>query len=70
MSRAYEKQYGKQQEMIETLLDNGAVIRVAIRVDRKMRTAEIDFAGTSAQLANNFNAPRAVCMAAASIFDP
>ena len=45
-------------------LDNGAQIRVAVRVDRAQRSAEIDFTGTSAQLANNFNAPRAVCMAA------
>ncbi len=45
-------------------LDNGAVIRVAIRVDAANRSAEIDFTGTSAQLANNFNAPTAVCMAA------
>ena len=48
----------------ELPLDNGAVIKVAVRVDRKARTAEIDFTGTSAQLNNNFNAPRAVCMAA------
>ncbi|MFN7196735.1 MAG: hydantoinase B/oxoprolinase family protein, partial [Hylemonella sp.] len=45
-------------------LDNGAQIRVAIRVDAAQRSAEIDFTGTSAQQANNFNAPRAVCMAA------
>ena len=45
-------------------LDNGARIRVAIRVNVAERSAEIDFTGTSAQLANNFNAPRAVCMAA------
>jgi 5-oxoprolinase (ATP-hydrolysing) len=45
-------------------LDNGAVIRVAIRVNHAERNAEIDFTGTSAQLANNFNAPSAVCMAA------
>jgi len=45
-------------------LDNGAQIRVAIRVDAAQRSAEIDFTGTSAQLANNFNAPTAVCMAA------
>ncbi|HEY9025010.1 MAG TPA: hydantoinase B/oxoprolinase family protein [Burkholderiaceae bacterium] len=45
-------------------LDNGAQIRVAIRVDAAQRSAEIDFAGTSPQLANNFNAPTAVCMAA------
>jgi 5-oxoprolinase (ATP-hydrolysing) len=45
-------------------LDNGARIEVAIRVDRSGRNAEIDFTGTSGQLANNFNAPSAVCMAA------
>ena len=45
-------------------LDNGAQIRVAIRVDAANRTAEVDFTGTSAQQTNNFNAPTAVCMAA------
>ena len=45
-------------------LDNGAQIQVAVRVDQANRSAEIDFAGTSAQLDNNFNAPSAVCMAA------
>jgi 5-oxoprolinase (ATP-hydrolysing) len=45
-------------------LDNGAQIKVAIRVDAKNRTADIDFTGTSPQLTNNFNAPTAVCMAA------
>ena len=45
-------------------LDNGAQIQVAVRVDAQVRSAEIDFSGTSAQLGNNFNAPRAVCMAA------
>ncbi|WP_028219863.1 hydantoinase B/oxoprolinase family protein [Paraburkholderia oxyphila] len=45
-------------------LDNGAVIEVAIRVDAQTRCAAIDFTGTSAQLPNNFNAPKAVCMAA------
>jgi 5-oxoprolinase (ATP-hydrolysing) len=45
-------------------LDNGAVIEVTIRVDARARCAEIDFRGTSAQLPNNFNAPKAVCMAA------
>ncbi|MDX3906758.1 MAG: hydantoinase B/oxoprolinase family protein [Pigmentiphaga sp.] len=45
-------------------LDNGAVIRVAIQVDRQARSAIVDFTGTSAQLANNFNAPRAITMAA------
>ena len=45
-------------------LDNGAQISVAIRVNNKARSAEIDFTGTSLQLSNNFNAPTAVCMAA------
>jgi 5-oxoprolinase (ATP-hydrolysing) len=45
-------------------LDNGAQIKVAIRVDTAQRSAEVDFTGTSAQQANNFNAPTAVCMAA------
>src|SRR5262249_26421515 len=44
-------------------MDNGAVIRVRIAIDRRSRSAVIDFAGTSAQLADNFNAPSAVCMA-------
>ena len=42
----------------------GALIRVEVAVDTTQREATIDFSGTSAQLANNFNAPRAVCMAA------
>src|SRR5439155_19261141 len=45
-------------------LDNGARIKVAIRVDATKRSAEIDFTGTSEQQVNNFNAPTAVCMAA------
>jgi 5-oxoprolinase (ATP-hydrolysing) len=45
-------------------LDNGAQIKVAIRVNAVSRSATIDFSGSSAQLANNFNAPTAVCMAA------
>ena len=45
-------------------LDNGARIAVAITVDRQARSARIDFGGTSPQLANNFNAPSSVCMAA------
>ncbi len=45
-------------------IDAGGEIRVAIRVDREKRTADIDFTGTSDQLPNNFNAPSAVCRAA------
>jgi 5-oxoprolinase (ATP-hydrolysing) len=44
--------------------DNGAIIKVGIRVDRQARSAEIDFTGTSAQLDSNFNAPSSVAMAA------
>ena len=45
-------------------MDNGALIRVAIRVDHARRCADIDFTGTSPQLADNFNAPSAICTAA------
>ncbi len=40
------------------------MIRVAVRVDQRARTAEIDFTGTSPQLPGNFNAPSSVAMAA------
>ena len=45
-------------------MDDGSVIRVAIRVDRARREATIDFTGTSPQRPTNFNAPSAVCKAA------
>lgn len=45
-------------------LDTGARIRVAIRVDRAARSATLDFRGTSPQQPDNFNAPRAVTVAA------
>ena len=45
-------------------LDNGAHINVAVRIDAQRRAACIDFTGTSAQLRDNFNAPRAVTTAA------
>ncbi|MBK6471478.1 MAG: hydantoinase B/oxoprolinase family protein [Betaproteobacteria bacterium] len=45
-------------------LDNGAKITVKVTVDSVAREAIIDFTGTSAQLPNNFNAPKAVTMAA------
>ena len=48
----------------ELPLDNGAVIRVKVAVDAAAREATIDFTGTSAQLPDNFNAPKAVTMAA------
>src|SRR5271155_3233356 len=45
-------------------LDNGAEIRVSVRVDTRQRSASIDFSGTSPQQRNNFNAPRAITTAA------
>lgn len=45
-------------------LDNGAVVCVAVRVDRAARQVTIDFAGTSEQLPGNFNAPFSVVRAA------
>ncbi len=45
-------------------LDNGQVIAVAVTIDRERGEATVDFTGTSPQQANNFNAPRAVTVAA------
>jgi 5-oxoprolinase (ATP-hydrolysing) len=45
-------------------MDGGQVIAVRIDIDRPTRRARVDFTGTSAQGAHNFNAPRAVCLAA------
>ncbi len=44
-------------------LDNGAEIKVTIRVNKINRAATIDFTGTSDQLEDNFNAPTAVARA-------
>lgn len=48
----------------EYAMDNGARVRVRIRIDKQARAASIDFAGTSAQQPNNFNAPASVTRAA------
>jgi 5-oxoprolinase (ATP-hydrolysing) len=45
-------------------MDSGHVIAVRIDIDRVTRSARIDFTGTSRQDPHNFNAPRAVCLAA------
>jgi 5-oxoprolinase (ATP-hydrolysing) len=45
-------------------LDDENAIKVKIAIDRKNRSARIDFTGTSSQLSNNFNAPASVCIAA------
>jgi 5-oxoprolinase (ATP-hydrolysing) len=45
-------------------MDDGPIIRVRVAIDKAARAATIDFTGTSPQLATNFNAPRAVSVAA------
>ncbi len=45
-------------------LDNGAVVRVAVRIDAAAHSAVVDFTGSSAQLPDNFNAPLSVVRAA------
>jgi 5-oxoprolinase (ATP-hydrolysing) len=45
-------------------MDQGAVIKVRVTVDRKARTARVDFTGTSEQQSSNFNAPEPVTRAA------
>ena len=44
--------------------DQGTTIRVAVSVDRERRHLTVDFAGTSDQQPNNFNAPHPVTRAA------
>lgn len=45
-------------------MDSGQAIVVRIDIERAARRVRVDFTGTSAQDPHNFNAPRAVCMAA------
>lgn len=45
-------------------MDSGAQIQVKVTINRKNRSAIIDFSGTSEQLNSNFNAPQAVTQAA------
>ncbi len=44
--------------------DQGSIIRVAVGIDRAERRAIVDFAGTSPQQKDNFNAPEPVTRAA------
>ena len=44
-------------------MDHGAVIEVAVSVDRDAREATIDFTGTSPQQEGNYNAPKSICRA-------
>jgi 5-oxoprolinase (ATP-hydrolysing) len=48
----------------ESITDTGARIVVSVAVDQRERTATFDFAGTSSQQADNFNAPASICRAA------
>jgi 5-oxoprolinase (ATP-hydrolysing) len=45
-------------------MDNGARVRVAIRIDKAARAATFDFTGTSDQQPDNFNAPYSIVRAA------
>ncbi|ETF04403.1 5-oxoprolinase [Advenella kashmirensis W13003] len=45
-------------------LDNGAVIKVAIRIHEDRQSVTVDFTGSSPQLTNNFNAPASIAVAA------
>ena len=45
-------------------MDSGAIIAVAVKINRAARHVTVDFTGTSAQLPNNFNAPFSVVRAA------
>ena len=45
-------------------MDQGCAIHVKISVDKKSRTATVDFTGTSPQRSDNFNAPAPVTRAA------
>ena len=45
-------------------MDNGASVSVSILIDRAKRSATFDFAGTSDQLGDNFNAPFSIVRAA------
>ena len=45
-------------------MDDGFQIKVTVTVNHEARTAKIDFTGTSGQHPTNYNAPKAVCVAA------
>jgi len=48
----------------EYAMDNGAMVKVAIRIDKANRSATFDFTGSSDQLPDNFNAPYSIVRAA------
>ncbi len=48
----------------EQEMDDGSIIKVAISIDKKARSAVVNFTGTSPIRPNNLNAPSSVCRAA------
>jgi 5-oxoprolinase (ATP-hydrolysing) len=64
IAQLHERRAAHGHGVFELPLDNGAAIRVAVDIDDARRGARIDFTGTSGQLPSNFNAPKAVTMAA------
>ncbi len=55
---------GLEPGSFEAPMDNGAVIRVSVKPDKAARRLVVDFTGTTAQDAGNFNAPLAITRAA------
>eukprot|EP00727_Mastigamoeba_balamuthi_P014130 m51a1_g934 putative 5-oxoprolinase (1245) ;mRNA; f:238870-242752 len=51
-------------EGYEVRMDNGSRVRVRVSLDRAAGSARVDFTGSSGQSPDNFNAPRAVTIAA------
>ena len=62
--RTLYQQHGASPLTCTVPMDCGATIQVSITFDPTTSSATIDFAGTSPQQPNNFNAPLAVCKAA------
>jgi 5-oxoprolinase (ATP-hydrolysing) len=55
---------GLEAGSFEAPMDNGAVVRVNVKPDKAARRLVVDFTGTTAQDAGNFNAPLAITRAA------
>ena len=48
----------------QSKMDNGSIIKLSIKINKKNRTAVFNFQGTSAQTKDNFNTPKAVSRSA------
>ncbi|WP_298215734.1 hydantoinase B/oxoprolinase family protein [Acidocella sp.] len=55
---------GLRDASFDYRMDDGAPLRVALRIDREAGSATVDFTGTGAAAPGNFNAPAAVTIAA------